>query len=310
MIIIRNSKKLTFFVIICGSEYFHFLRNSKTREEITSLLREGSGSASASFNASQNPSWVQEALALVQDSLGEEAGATTTTQEKKLETENKPEDKEIDPEKNIPTANSADEVEDQQNGLLPETPVKKSDNQSPISPRGSATAANVLFADLTKLFEDIFHSRISFELIDPAIAASMATTTIAPEEGDSPVIHNHHELSTALRFTEDEETVIDQEKWHDMLATKEYRDRFLKELDIRRCHNSTVTEKGYQSLCNAMKVSVFLLSSCSVSQNVMYDMEKQVFLDYCEDLNDVRSAMRIKNMANTFHHCLAKVTNS
>jgi hypothetical protein len=307
MIIIRNSKNRSRFFFYFPSKHFFLSFNSKTREEISSLLREGSGSASASFNTSQNPSWVQEALALVQDSLGEEAGATT--QEKKAEAENKPEDKESDPEKNIPNANSADEVDDQQNGLLPETPVKKSDNQSPASPRGSATAANVLFADLTKLFEDIFHSRISLELIDPALSAPVATT-IAPEEGDSPVIHNHHELSTALRFTEDDETVIDREKWHAMLATKEYRDRFLRELDIRRCHNSTVTEKGYQSLCNAMKVSVFLLASCFVSQNVIYDMEKQVFLDYCEDLNDVRSAMRIKNMANTFHHCLAEVTNS
>eukprot|EP01038_Epipyxis_sp_PR26KG_P010031 gene10031-13488_t len=67
--------------------------------------------------------------------------------------------------------------------------------------------------------------------------------------------------------------------WRILLEIKEARELFLQELDEQRGRRSLLAPQAYKSLMNAMKVS----------------------LDYCELTNDVKSAMRIANMANTFH---------
>jgi hypothetical protein len=50
-------------------------------------------------------------------------------------------------------------------------------------------------------------------------------------------------------------SVIEEEDWKNSFETKDCRDRFLQDLDYRRCHTSCISVLGYQSLRNAMKVS-------------------------------------------------------
>ena len=51
------------------------------------------------------------------------------------------------------------------------------------------------------------------------------------------------------------EVIINEDYWKTLLDTKLCRDRFLQELDIRRCNHTTITQAAFISLRNAMKVS-------------------------------------------------------
>ena len=74
---------------------------------------------------------------------------------------------------------------------------------------------------------------------------------------------------------------IHEDRWRILLAQQEGRDIFLKELDIRReRHDCLYTLSAVESMIDAMVV----------------------VLDYCLLLGDVKSAMRISNMANTFYY--------
>lgn len=72
-----------------------------------------------------------------------------------------------------------------------------------------------------------------------------------------------------------------EEEWESAFSSKEARDRFLMELDRRRGKQAALLPGAYSSMSSAMKA----------------------FLDQCHETDDAMSAMRISNMANTFHEC-------
>jgi len=74
---------------------------------------------------------------------------------------------------------------------------------------------------------------------------------------------------------------LNEAEWGTLLSSTEASDYFLQVLDERRGRHCALNDRAFQTLAVAMKV----------------------FLDYCEHnvRNDVKSAMRIANMANTFH---------
>lgn len=83
--------------------------------------------------------------------------------------------------------------------------------------------------------------------------------------------------------------------WRELIFFKETRELFLQELDEQRGRRSLLTREGFASMCNAMKVeSSYRLYRCFLSF-------RQVLLDYCETFDDAKAAMRVVNMANTFH---------
>eukprot|EP00981_Chlorochromonas_danica_P010618 scaffold3290_cov165-Ochromonas_danica.AAC.61 len=69
------------------------------------------------------------------------------------------------------------------------------------------------------------------------------------------------------------------EEWSTVFAMKDSRDRFLMELDRRRGQSASLDHEAYESMVVAM----------------------HNFLGHCERTSDALSAMRISNMANTFH---------
>lgn len=69
------------------------------------------------------------------------------------------------------------------------------------------------------------------------------------------------------------------EDWKILLDSKSERERFLQELDHHRSHRAEISLIGYDSLVMAMGV----------------------ILDFCDSTEDVISAIRVANMANTFH---------
>jgi hypothetical protein len=72
---------------------------------------------------------------------------------------------------------------------------------------------------------------------------------------------------------------LNETEWGTLLSSIEASDYFLQELDERRGRHCALNDRAFHTLAIAMKV----------------------FLDYCEHRSDVKSAMRIANMANTFH---------
>jgi hypothetical protein len=69
--------------------------------------------------------------------------------------------------------------------------------------------------------------------------------------------------------------------WSDILFAKKARDLFLQELDKNRGSHGKLSHVAFGELTLAMKA----------------------MLDYCEQNEEVRAAMRVANMANTYHTC-------
>jgi hypothetical protein len=65
-------------------------------------------------------------------------------------------------------------------------------------------------------------------------------------------------------------TVIEEEDWKICFETKDGRDKFLQDLDYRRCHTSCIGILGYQSLRNAMKVSIRLRVVVFISPRLLF----------------------------------------
>lgn len=176
-----------------------------------------------------NNNWVADALAFVaqpdvlDDSIKPEALKHSQSEERKTaDLENEEEDGEGNKQ---PRAN----VESENTGENGSNPAVTDEPQSPKEP------VPVAFPELTKLFEQVFHSKLSLEALDV--------------DQDS-----RNSIPTPIPFSEQEENEIDEDTWTTVLEGKDYRQRFLQELDYRRCHNATITERGYASLLNAMKV--------------------------------------------------------
>eukprot|EP00595_Chromulina_sp_UTEXLB2642_P002289 CAMPEP_0196764964 /NCGR_PEP_ID=MMETSP1095-20130614/7293_1 /TAXON_ID=96789 ORGANISM="Chromulina nebulosa, Strain UTEXLB2642" /NCGR_SAMPLE_ID=MMETSP1095 /ASSEMBLY_ACC=CAM_ASM_000446 /LENGTH=474 /DNA_ID=CAMNT_0042121979 /DNA_START=958 /DNA_END=2382 /DNA_ORIENTATION=- len=79
--------------------------------------------------------------------------------------------------------------------------------------------------------------------------------------------------------SDDKNKYTSENLWNELLESRECRDYFLQELDDKRGRYSQLTISGYEAMKYAMKVK----------------------LDFSSRLQDVKSALRIVNMANTFH---------
>lgn len=146
--------------------------------------------------------------------------------------------------------------------------------------------------------------------LDTTIGATEAVNAVRYDEIHSGISHTNHadgsrhrlesieadplmsaslqdDLSTQLEslihrvFGEDRVagSCPNDEEWSTVFAIKDARDRFLMELDRRRGQSASLDHEAYESMVVAM----------------------HNFLGHCERTSDALSAMRISNMANTFH---------
>lgn len=129
---------------------------------------------------------------------------------------------------------------------------------------------------------------------------SAALACLFPVAAAASAGDNEARDSEALQEQQQQQLQVEDEAcWQEIIFFRPTRELFLQELDEQRGRRAALSAKGFRGMSTAMKVRAVFLAFC-----VGYFSQceyLQVLLDYCEAYDDAKAAMRVTNMANTFH---------